>query len=156
MLDPENPTRGRRCKRLQLRVTWKQCSFYSKMALKSTPNLLSLTVKERCRQLQVRAISISYSSYLAEVQMSNATPVCSCGKTALQAASIGGHLEVVRLLLENGAEVKARCKSGRAALHYAAGSGHSEIVRLLPDNGASAQTEDYKGRLAIMLAREQN
>jgi ankyrin repeat protein len=48
-------------------------------------------------------------------------------------ASMYGHLEVVKLLIENGADVRA--KDG-VALRLASRYGHLEVVRLLIENGA--------------------
>ena len=55
------------------------------------------------------------------------------GRTALQAAAEGGHLEVVDRLLAAKAEVNAAAGyGGRTALQAAAGGGHLEVVdRLL-------------------------
>ena len=53
------------------------------------------------------------------------------GRTALRLACLGGHTEVVRLLLEAG----AACD--QAPLHVAAWRGHVKVVRLLVEAGAS-------------------
>ncbi len=55
----------------------------------------------------------------------------SSGATSLLYAARGGHEGVVRLLLENGAEVNAKSSFGRTALHEAAQGGHEGVVRLL-------------------------
>ena len=57
---------------------------------------------------------------------------------ALQAASAHGHLEVVRLLLSEGAEVNMRGGRYLSALAAAVHSGQLGIVRLLLDAGADA------------------
>lgn len=49
------------------------------------------------------------------------------GWTALHEASAVGDLEVVRLLLEAGANVNARSKDGITPLHDAAYSGHYQV-----------------------------
>ena len=51
-------------------------------------------------------------------------------------ASINGALEVVRLLLEHGADVKARKKKGKTALQVADEKGHNYVVELLREHGA--------------------
>ena len=56
--------------------------------------------------------------------------------TALHKAAGGGHIEVVRFLVENGADVNARDKGDDTALHDAAFEGHIEVVRFLLENGA--------------------
>ncbi|KAF3386635.1 Ankyrin repeat domain-containing protein 50 [Penicillium rolfsii] len=59
------------------------------------------------------------------------------GQFALQAAAFRGHVEIVRLLLDQGTEVNAQGgQSGGTALWAAASRGHTEIVQLLLDHGA--------------------
>jgi ankyrin repeat protein len=61
------------------------------------------------------------------------------GRTALQAAAKGGHLEVVQMLLDAGARVNApAAKSGwgQTALQAVTKYNHFEIVALLKSSGA--------------------
>jgi ankyrin repeat protein len=58
------------------------------------------------------------------------------GWTPLHRASINGALEVVRLLLEHGADVEAKDNDGETALQVAAYKGHDEVVELLREHGA--------------------
>jgi ankyrin repeat protein len=59
------------------------------------------------------------------------------GWTGLHAAAKGGHGDVVRLLLEHGADPNAREGGDNTyALHWAAAHGHLEIVRALLDAGS--------------------
>jgi ankyrin repeat protein/uncharacterized glyoxalase superfamily protein PhnB len=59
------------------------------------------------------------------------------GSTALHAAAARGHRDVVRLLLQHGADPNARDVGDNATpLHFAAGAGHIDVVRLLIDSGA--------------------
>lgn len=103
------------------------------------------------------------------------------GRTALQTAAGGGHLEVVKLLLETGANVNisavddyrrrtydavgetnssdaaqlllASNLSGLTALQAAARGGHLEVVQLLVEKGAKINTTIYySGRTAFQAA----
>lgn len=56
--------------------------------------------------------------------------------TPLMAACLAGDREVVRFLLDRGADVKARNRVGFTALHAAAVSGDATLVGLLLDRGA--------------------
>lgn len=60
----------------------------------------------------------------------------SAGRNALQTASWGGHQEIVKLLLDNGAEVNAQGGDYGNALQAASRGGHREIVKLLQRRGA--------------------
>lgn len=78
------------------------------------------------------------------------------GRTALQAASERGHLEVVKKLLDLGADVNAQASptGGRTALQAAACHGQTAIVRLLLDSGAdvNASAARYAGFTALQAA----
>ncbi|MBT3380947.1 MAG: hypothetical protein HN742_16155 [Lentisphaerae bacterium] len=54
----------------------------------------------------------------------------------LISAAQGGHSDVVRLLVANGADVNLQGEAWDAALHHAAYRGHLEIVKFLVTNGA--------------------
>ena len=62
--------------------------------------------------------------------------------TALHSASRGGHVTTVRLLLDRGANIKAKDPDKRTPLHTAAGHGHEAAVGLLLDRGADIEAED--------------
>ena len=56
--------------------------------------------------------------------------------TALMAASSEGHTEIVKLLIESGADVCFRDEEGFTALKWASSEGHIDIVKLLREAGA--------------------
>jgi len=67
------------------------------------------------------------------------------GDTPLMIASDNGHLDIVKLLVERGADVNARDFCGDTALAYAARKDHNKIVKYLIEAGADAQTQNkYK------------
>ena len=43
-------------------------------------------------------------------------------------ASALGHVDIVKILLQYGADVNTVITGGRTALHFAAGEGHTDIV----------------------------
>jgi ankyrin repeat protein len=75
------------------------------------------------------------------------------GRTPLLiAAAYDGATEAARLLIEKGADVKARDGGGTSVLEQAAGSNHIGLVRLLLAKGAAVNTADDGGFTPLMSA----
>jgi ankyrin repeat protein len=74
------------------------------------------------------------------------------GETLLTTAVRNGHLDLVRLLLERGAEVNQANGYGATALDYAVGRGHEEIVSILVSSGADPSRKGYRDKTALMSA----
>lgn len=77
------------------------------------------------------------------------------GRTPLSKVAGRGHVEIIKMLLE---EIDAtstinvqETAQKRTALHWAAYSGRTEIVDLLLQRGADATLEDSKGKTALAL-----
>ena len=62
-------------------------------------------------------------------------------ETPLQGALYKGHLSIVLLLLERGADAEYRDHNGQSALYTASSHGYSEVVRSLIDRGADLNTQ---------------
>jgi ankyrin repeat protein len=72
--------------------------------------------------------------------------VNSCGShnsTPLLIASQFGHTDVVRLLLDNNANIHAQDNDGETSLHVSVG--HAEITQMLLDRGAEVNCRDNNG-----------
>lgn len=67
------------------------------------------------------------------------------GDTALMLASRAGRLDIVRYLIEKGAEVNFQDNDGRTSLHYAVISKNRKMVALLLSSGADPNMEDKQG-----------
>jgi hypothetical protein len=74
------------------------------------------------------------------------------GSTPLHYAAENGHIEIARLLLQNGAEVNARNNYGSTSLHWAAFQGHIDILHLLVENGANLEAQNDDGSRALHRA----
>lgn len=72
--------------------------------------------------------------------------------TALILAAQKGWLEVVSILLENGAEIEARDIQGRTPLSWASGNGHVHVVEELVERSAHLDLPDLKGMTPLMYA----
>ena len=62
-----------------------------------------------------------------------------------------GHVEVVRLLLEYGADPSACDKSGVSPSQVASRKGHQQIVQLLSEYAAKSVKEYYPDDLAVTI-----
>lgn len=76
--------------------------------------------------------------------------------TALHLASLHGHLNVVQLLLDNGAKTDIRDAWNCTPLHNAAGKGHQAVVEELISFGANPDMETLKGKTPSDLARDKH
>ena len=65
----------------------------------------------------------------------------NCG-TALHAASLSGHLQIVRSLLRHGVGVDVRDHLGRTPLIFASWRGYSDTIRCLIEHGANVAMSD--------------
>src|SRR5688500_10593653 len=77
------------------------------------------------------------------------------GYTALRLASAGGHIGIVKALLEHGANTNAADEAEfYTALMGASANGHTEIVSLLLNHGADVNAKDDYDATALTRAAE--
>ncbi|KAL6692003.1 hypothetical protein J3F84DRAFT_403077 [Trichoderma pleuroticola] len=74
------------------------------------------------------------------------------GRTPLSWAAKNGHATVVKLLLEQGAEIDSKDNEGQTPLSMAAENGHEIVARLLLEKGAKAESKDKRDRTPLSLA----
>ncbi|KAH8800858.1 heterokaryon incompatibility protein-domain-containing protein [Xylogone sp. PMI_703] len=67
-------------------------------------------------------------------------------------AAGNGHEAIVKLLLERGAEPKAKDENGQTSLSWAAENGHEVIVKLLLEKGAEPKAKDENGQTPLSWA----
>jgi ankyrin repeat protein len=74
------------------------------------------------------------------------------GKTPLFLAAEGGHIGMVRLLLDSGANINKLGTMGRTPLGCAAHGGYTDIAQLLLDAGAQPDPVEWGNITPLMLA----
>ena len=72
--------------------------------------------------------------------------------TLLHAASLGGHIKIVELLLGHFVNVDVRNANNRTPLHLAAGQGFVEVARKLVECNADINTVDDSGQTPLYLS----
>jgi len=75
------------------------------------------------------------------------------GVTVLHQSCLSGQLDIVRLLVENGAELELRDDRGWTCLHYAAYGGHVDVVNFLINSCVDVTAMSLEGKLAIDVAK---
>lgn len=74
--------------------------------------------------------------------------------TALDYAVMEGHLDIVKYLVENGAQTDKQDHLDRISLHYAAMEGHLDIVKYLVESGANILAQDITGNKPLDYVSE--
>ena len=72
--------------------------------------------------------------------------------TLLYTACYSGSLEIVKYLVENGADLNKKCHSRRLPIHVAAGCGFQNIVEYLIENGSKIDSLDEELRTPLHLS----
>ncbi|KFO27134.1 Ankyrin repeat domain-containing protein 29 [Fukomys damarensis] len=78
----------------------------------------------------------------------------SHGTTLLMVASYAGHMDCVRELVLQGADINLQREVGTTALFFAAQQGHNEVVRFLFGFGASTECRTKDGGTALLAASQ--
>jgi ankyrin repeat protein len=75
------------------------------------------------------------------------------GWTPLHLAAWKNHVDVVRCLLEAGADKNAKNDQGDTPIHWAVDLGHVDAVRCLLEAGADPSAKGWGGRTPWVIAR---
>ncbi|XP_071449771.1 protein fem-1 homolog CG6966 isoform X1 [Hetaerina americana] len=74
------------------------------------------------------------------------------GAPPLWCAAAAGHLDVVRLLVNHGAQVNSTTRTNSTPLRAACFDGHYEIVKFLVDHSADVEVANRHGHTCLMIA----
>jgi RNA polymerase sigma factor (sigma-70 family) len=114
---------------------------YHRWRYQEKPEILRLLLENGAAYTVLIAATVGDIDRVRELlkeDPSRANELDPCYRRPLSGAAENGHTEIVRLLLEHGADPNAKeaCCQGGLALHRAAWKGDLDIVRLLLDYGA--------------------
>src|SRR5271163_1002360 len=87
----------------------------------------------------------------------NVAAVDKEGCSLLHTATKVGNAEIVRLLLEHGADARALATQwgeNEQPMHFAAEAGNAEVAKLLLQHGARADARDAYGNTPLLCAAE--
>lgn len=90
--------------------------------------------------------------YLLSVDPTIVNQTDKHGRTALILAASEGHLAIMDILVEKGAQIDAQDKDGLSALSWACLKGHLNAVISLIANGVDVNHADHSGRTPLDLA----
>lgn len=74
------------------------------------------------------------------------------GWTPISEAAFKGHIQIVRLLLQQDADVSVRTNDGRTPVYLASQEGHIEAVKILLGQGADVIIPNNEGVEIIQLS----
>ena len=104
------------------------------------------TLSEDILKLMLRPMDacsiVALTSTCSQLRSLRSNTDAILGNTALMRATIHGHIETARLLLDSGANVNYKRKDGDTALLIAIEKNQAEIVQLLLDRGARVPDQD--------------
>jgi ankyrin repeat protein len=100
----------------------------------------------------IEKADLEYAKRVIEPIASIPTPAVDLN-FAIYLAAEHGNIAVLKLLLDNGVDIKRRNDDGNTILTLAAGAGHEAVVRLLLEKGADIEQRTY-GDTTLTLAAE--
>jgi len=109
------------------------------------PNIILLDLIGHTQEAIIEKLHEFKNLGIDVIQIDNAG-----GQSVLHLVAKDGHIEVVKALIANGAEIEAEDEDGRTPLMLAAKKGHIEVVKALIANGAN-QDEIKEKLLNIIL-----
>jgi ankyrin repeat protein len=99
--------------------------------------------------LAFRDGSLNVAKVLIDWPKTNVEARTDLDESPLMIAALKGHLELVKKLIDRGADVN---KTGWTPLHYAASAGHLRVMELLLEQHAYIDAESPNGTTPLMMA----
>lgn len=96
-------------------------------------------------------INSDYSYFQNAVIQRNMDYRYEDGQTPLHKAAIGGHTNIAKYVLHNGAKTQSQDSTGTTPLHESVRYGRTDIAQILLQSGADINAEDSLGKTPIMI-----
>jgi len=74
------------------------------------------------------------------------------GSSFLHFAVQGGHIHIVKFLIQKGCDLEKKTRTGSTALHRASREGQIELVKVLLDSGANINAQNKDDETALHIA----
>jgi ankyrin repeat protein len=98
--------------------------------------------------------SVQCLGYFINSGIEISLPHSTTNSAPLHFAAEYGHVEVVKILLEKGANIGAQNQNGYTPLHFAAEYGHVEVVKILLEKGANIEAQNQNAYTTLHFAAE--
>ena len=128
-------------------------SLKSFEALVKHPNV-RLNVRNAHNESALMLVCLKGHVPLVKLLISRHADVNHPGWTPLHYAATGGHLEIMKVLLEESAYIDAESPNGTTPLMMAARYGSAKAVQLLIEEGADVKLQNQLGLNALDFARQ--
>lgn len=113
---------------------------------------IDVNVRNKAGETPLMMAALKGQVEIGRILIARGAEVRSAGWTPLHYAAAGNSLPAARLMLQHGAEVDARAPNGRTALMLAAQYGSEDIVEAMLAAGADPAARDRNGTTAADLA----
>ena len=122
------------------------CNPYNTLCLRKNRNM------EAQNALQMACIIGDLELVKKFIKQADVNGIASDGWTPLLRASKNNYLEIVKYLINHGADLNVKNSAGYTALHKASYSGHGDVVKYLISKGAEIDIKDAEGKTPLLIS----
>jgi len=108
-----------------------------------------------CLHQAIKGNHLEICKYLVEVQKVSLSSTESCGMTPLMLATVFNNVDMLRYLLEVGADIDEPTHNDASAIYFACQNNHMEALRFLTERGADLNKATNTGATPLYIACEE-